>query len=60
MMWIGLAIWAFWGVFLCVFYGQRAIVHDNPLATAGFALLCGPMVWLAMVAVWLWDVWSSR
>lgn len=57
---IGLIIWSLWGVFLCIFYGQRAIVHRSSLATAGFAILCGPLVWLAMVAVWLWDLWRRR
>lgn len=61
MIWIGLAGWAIWGVFLCGFYGQRAIVHESAFATAGFAILCGPLVWLAMIAVWIWDVlWRNR
>jgi hypothetical protein len=56
MIWTGLAVWSIWGAFLCAFYGQRAIVHENALAPASFAILCGPLVWLAMIAVWIFDV----
>lgn len=60
MILIGLAVWAVWGVFLCVFYGQRVVLRAGPLSMASFAILCGPLVWLAMFLVWLWDLWRNR
>lgn len=55
MIWIGLSIWSIWGVCLCFFYGRRVVLQESDFRNVLFVIACGPLVWLAIAALWLWD-----
>lgn len=60
MIWWALLSWGVWGIFACIFYGRRVVLHGSQGCMALFTIGCGPLVWLAMFLVWLLDIWRNR